>query len=49
MSFMRLKINKTKNFEQLYIIRDIYNDGNRKTIIQEKIGRINDLMDEMID
>lgn len=45
--FMRVKINKTKNFEQLYIIRDIYNNGNRKTVIQEKLGRINELMDKM--
>lgn len=43
---MRIKINKTKNYEQLYIIKDVMCDGKRKTVIEEKLGRISDLIEQ---
>ena len=40
---MRVNINKTKNHEFLYIIKDIYNNKSRTTKIFKKLGKIEDL------
>lgn len=43
---MRININKTKNHEFLYVIKDFYSKGSRTTKIYEKLGKIEDLCDE---
>ena len=36
---MRININKTKNHEFVYVIKDFYNNGSRTSKIIEKLGR----------
>ena len=44
---MRISIRKSKNFEFIYIIKDIYSNGSRTTKTVEKLGKINELCNEM--
>lgn len=43
---MRISIRKSKNFEFIYIIKDIYSNGSRTTKTVEKLGKINELCSE---
>ena len=43
---MRISIRKSKNFEFIYIIKDIYSNGSRTTKTVEKLGKINELCNE---
>ncbi len=43
---MRISIRKSKNFEFIYIIKDIYSNGSRTTKTIEKLGKINELCSE---
>lgn len=40
---MRVNINKSKNYEYIYIIKDIYNNKSRTSKVYEKLGKIEDL------
>jgi transposase len=45
---MRISITASKNFENIYILRDIYiNPTKRKTVIHKALGRMDKLMDEL--
>lgn len=45
---MRIAIKKSKNFENIYIARDVYIDRtHRKTVTHKKLGRIDLLMEQM--
>lgn len=41
--YMRININKTKNHEFVYVIKDFYNNGFRTSKIIEKLGKIDEL------
>lgn len=43
---MRISIRKSKNFEFIYIIKDIYSNSSRTTKTVEKLGKINELCSE---
>ena len=43
---MRININKTKNYEYIYVTKDIYNNGKRTTKVYEKLGKIHELCKE---
>lgn len=43
---MRISIRKSKNFEFIYIIKDIYSNGSRTTKTVEKLDKINELCSE---
>ena len=40
---MRVSITKSKNYEFIYIIKDIYNNKSRTTKIHKKLGKVEDL------
>lgn len=44
---VRISIRKSKNFEFIYIIKDIYSNGSRTTKTVEKLGKMNELCNEM--
>lgn len=43
---MRVTISKSKNYEFIYIIKDIYSNGSRTSKTYEKLGKIDDLCKE---
>lgn len=43
---MRISINKSKNFEFVYLIKDFYSNGSRTTKIIEKLGTMDELMND---
>ena len=43
---MRVSISKSKNYEFIYIIKDIYSNGSRTSKTYEKLGKIDDLCKE---
>ena len=44
---MRVSIQKSKNFEFVYIVKDFYSNGKRTTKIIDKLGTVSSLMDQL--
>lgn len=45
---MRVSLQKSKNRQFVYIVKDFYSNGKRTTKIMEKLGTVADLMEEKI-
>lgn len=43
---MRVSLQKSKNRQFVYIVKDFYSNGKRTTKIMEKLGTVADLMEE---